>query len=95
MQKIKRYFPSVCWGTALLLLYFFTPSDDGFSLCVLSQLGFTHCPGCGIGHAIHYALHFNITASWDAHFLGMPATIGLLYLTIQPFIIHHRKTTFV
>jgi hypothetical protein len=49
------------------------------SLCLLQQLGFTFCPGCGLGHSISWLFHGNIVASFQAHPFGMPAVVILLH----------------
>ncbi len=78
----KKYYEAIVWSGALLLLFFMNP-DGGPSLCILKNVGFQWCPGCGLGHAIHHALHFNVTASLEAHLLGIPATLLLIYQTIK------------
>jgi hypothetical protein len=90
MYTLKRYFPGFCWATALTLLYFLHPAENAMSFCLLSHLGISICPGCGIGHAIHYALHFQFRESFHAHLLGIPATIGIAYLSIKPFLITNK-----
>jgi hypothetical protein len=54
-------------------------------------LGFEYCPGCGIGHAIHYALRLQFEPSVEAHFLGIPSVIAILYLIIHPFFSLRKK----
>lgn len=66
------------------------PTEKSMSLCLLSNLGFTYCPGCGIGHAIHHVLHFQFKESFQSHFLGIPATIGIAYLTIKPLLKNNK-----
>ena len=43
---------------SLLLLFVLNPSNE-FTLCILHNLGFNHCFGCGLGKSIHYFLNFN------------------------------------
>lgn len=69
------------WATALVWLAV-TAEADGFSFCVLRNLGFTYCPGCGIGHAIGWALRGQWSASVAAHPLGIPAAGILLHRII-------------
>ena len=47
------------------------------SLCMFKWLGVDHCPGCGIGHSIHYALRLNLTASFQHHPMGI---IGVMII---------------
>jgi Protein of unknown function (DUF2752) len=67
------------WISALVYLALIDPSLQHMSLCVFRFLGLTWCPGCGIGHAISYALHGDFAASVNAHFFGIPAVIILLH----------------
>lgn len=89
---IKKYWEAMVWGGALVLLFFMNPSDSGASLCILKNLGITWCPGCGLGHSIHHALHLNFATSFEEHVLGIPATIILIYQTIKS--IYSTKKTF-
>lgn len=61
----------VFWLAALTLLFFLPESKDAVSLCPLNLLGFGRCPGCGIGHSIHYALRLHPILSFSAHPLGI------------------------
>ncbi|MBO9620760.1 MAG: DUF2752 domain-containing protein [Niabella sp.] len=80
---LKKYSEALIWGGALAALFFMNVDPNAISLCPLKALGIPWCPGCGIGHSIHYTLHLNFTAAWRAHFLGIPATLVLLYQTIK------------
>ncbi|WP_311954640.1 DUF2752 domain-containing protein [Mucilaginibacter terrae] len=42
-------------------------------------VGITWCPGCGIGHSISWLLHGNLTQSFKAHYLGIPALAVIIY----------------
>ena len=84
-----RYFEQVVWMFALVALFFMdlsNPASEAASFCIFNWAGFTSCPGCGLGHAIHHALHFNFKLSLTHHILGIPATIGILYIIFKPFI---------
>jgi uncharacterized protein DUF2752 len=81
-----KYFAQVAWVLALGFLYFMDVESTSASLCVFKSVGFNSCPGCGIGHAIHHALHFDLVQSIKEHILGIPATLGILYMIIEPFI---------
>ncbi len=54
-----------------------------FSLCPWSWLGLSICPGCGLGHAISFLLHGQWQASWQAHPLGLPALVLLVWRSIS------------
>jgi hypothetical protein len=86
VKTIQTYQESIIWSVALLLLFFMDANASAVSFCIPSMLGFQYCPGCGIGHAIHHALHLKFAQSFQEHWLGLPATIGILYLIIKPFI---------
>ena len=76
---MRKYTEPVCWLTALLALFLTDFSDETFSFCLFKFVGFTTCPGCGIGRAIHYALQFKFQQSFQSHWFGIPATFILLY----------------
>ncbi|NCI45414.1 DUF2752 domain-containing protein [Sediminibacterium sp. WSJ-3] len=59
----------------MLLLYFLPEKQARISFCPSVLTGLGPCPGCGIGRAIHYALHFEWGQSWQNHMMGIPAVI--------------------
>ncbi|MGQ9797983.1 MAG: DUF2752 domain-containing protein [Ignavibacterium sp.] len=63
-----------------------TNSTLQFTICPLSNLGFEHCPGCGLGKSISMILHGNIFDSFDFHLLGIPALIIILLFRISQLI---------
>jgi hypothetical protein len=72
------------------------PHGSGPSLCPLKWMGFSWCPGCGLGHSIHYLLHGDLAASWKSHPLGIFALGTLAYRTFglgkqQIQIFYHQK----
>ncbi len=75
------------WISAVVILFCMRVDTPETSLCVFSLMGFGTCPGCGIGHAIHYALHLDPAASFQHHILGIPAVIIIFIRTkrlLQP-----------
>lgn len=74
IKKWEAFF----WVAALILLYFMNPGATGSSLCVFKWMGFAGCPGCGIGHALHEAMHFNFAASFQVHPLGIFALLIII-----------------
>jgi len=75
-----KYFELVFWTVALVSLALTDPTaEPHFALCPLKLLGFTWCPGCGLGHAISWLFHGNIKASVHAHWLGIPAVIVIVH----------------
>lgn len=75
-----RKFPLelACWIGALVSLAITNPAGTHYSLCVFRLLGWQHCPGCGLGHAIAYLLRGDIVASWHSHPLGAFALFIIL-----------------
>lgn len=71
---IKNNLELLCWLLALIALLFLDPLTAHFSLCPFKNLGIGFCPGCGIGHSIHYALFLDLKSSLHAHPLGIAAT---------------------
>jgi len=63
------------WITAILLLFFMNPDNTGDSLCFFHRIGINWCPGCGIGHSIHAALHLQFAESFQQHPLGLAAVL--------------------
>ncbi|MFD1628902.1 DUF2752 domain-containing protein [Pseudopedobacter beijingensis] len=45
-------------------------TEEHISLCPIHQLGFSFCPGCGLGRSIHYLMHGQWSLSWKMHPLG-------------------------
>ena len=88
---LKRYAEPILWSGALVLLFFMDVSKDGASLCVLKAIGISWCPGCGIGHSIHHALHLNFATAMHEHVLGIPATTIILYQIFKSLYITHKN----
>lgn len=78
---IKSNLELVIWITALVCLYFL--NVDGQSLCIFRFAGISWCPGCGLGHAIHAALHFQFVASFNEHPFGIPALLIIAHRIFQ------------
>lgn len=93
LKFIRSNFELMFWVAALFALGFSNPAQAHFVLCPLRLMGFTWCPGCGIGHAIGYLLRGDIAASWHAHWLGIPA-LGVLLYRIYSLIIAKRHYRF-
>jgi len=97
MTYLKKYMEQIIWTLALVFLFFMDTTVNAPSFCLFKAIGFHFCPGCGIGHAIHYALHFNFVQSFHAHILGIPATFGILYTILKPIFtlkqsLHNGRT---
>lgn len=83
-QRLELLF----WTGSLTALFFMPVSGQHFSLCVLSALGFSWCPGCGLGHSVHYYLHLDFARGWHEHYLGAFALIVILYRIFQLLPFH-------
>jgi len=79
-QLFDKYFELVFWIAALISLALMDPtSQSHYSLCPLKLMGFKWCPGCGLGHSISFLFHGDIRSSFNAHWLGIPALLAILY----------------
>lgn len=76
----------LCWSAALIALFFLSENKSDTSLCLFSAFGFGKCPGCGIGHAMHYALKLEFVQSFNHHPLGILAVI-IIFNRIRQLII--------
>ncbi|MBE9586558.1 DUF2752 domain-containing protein [Mucilaginibacter sp. JRF] len=73
-----KYFELTFWVAAIIALAVTAPSiETHFSLCPLKMAGITWCPGCGLGHSISWLFRGNISNSFQAHWLGIPA-LGII-----------------
>ena len=90
LKIIQRYRDPAIWWVVLVVLFFM--DSNGPSLCLFRWIGFHSCPGCGLGHSMHEALHGNWKGSVEYHILGLPAVI-LLLLHIITSIYSITKTT--
>jgi hypothetical protein len=71
---------AACWSVGLLLLALMEPAGEHlFSLCPVSWVLETGCPGCGLGRSIAYLFRAEWLASWQAHPLGLPAVLVLCW----------------
>jgi len=75
-----NYFEPAFWTAVLISLAFANPAaQPHFALCPLKLLGFTWCPGCGLGHSISWLFHGDIKNSFHAHWLGIPTVLVILH----------------
>lgn len=71
---------ALVWIAALFYLAFFNdPFHQHFTICPLANAGFDYCPGCGLGNSISLLLNGHIAESFNAHLLGIPAVIIIIY----------------
>jgi hypothetical protein len=92
-----KYFELTFWIAALIALAICDPLQSShFTLCPFKHLGITWCPGCGIGHAIAFLFHGDVSRSVDAHWFGIPA-LGIIawrIIVLSLNIIRPRKLAF-
>ncbi len=81
---VYTHFELIVWIIAIIVLYFL-PKTKGPSLCLFKAVGLNSCPGCGIGHSIHDALHFQFTASWNHHPMGIMAVL-IIFMRINQLL---------
>ena len=82
MKSYKRLpLELVIWISALFLLATASPHTDKdalhLSLCPLANMGFSWCPGCGLGRAITLLFHGDLRDSFSMHWFGIPA-LGMI-----------------
>ena len=64
------------WIAALFYFAFYVnPFETHFTICPLSNAGFEHCPGCGLGNSISLFFHGYFIESFNTHILGIPALL--------------------
>ena len=93
LYYFKTHLEGFIWIAALIILAISNPHEEHYSLCVFHNLGFSFCPGCGIGHSISHFFHGNLETSFRSHPMGIPAIIILTYRIIQIFFIYPQNQT--
>lgn len=86
----KAYFEILAFTAGLLLLAFMNPHSNGATLCLFERMGFSFCPGEGLGHSIAFLFRGEIYKSLEANFLGVFAIIILGGRIIQLLIKNHH-----
>lgn len=95
LKSVGKQSELIIWIVGLLLLAFNDPtSEPMFSLCMLKNMGFTDCWGCGLGKSISFLFRGEIEASFNAHFMGIPAFVILMLRIIELFIRSFRNSLF-
>ncbi len=92
MSNIKKYFSFELffWIIALIFLAMIDPAQPHFSFCLFNRLGFSWCPGCGIGRSVAYLLHGAVAPSLKTHWLGTFALFMIVYRILQ--LIYFKTT---
>lgn len=92
VKWFQKHLELLFWIATLIVLYFLPENKTVISLCPLSLLGLGRCPGCGIGHSIHYALHLQLAVSFQQHPLGILSVI-VIFIRIKQ-LIYTQKTVY-
>ena len=92
-QLKYRWVEMTFWITGLSTLFFLEVGEkDHFSLCIFSHLGFTWCPGCGLGHSLYYLFHGEFYKSFKEHYFGIPAFVLIIFRLKQLLTFNQTKT---
>lgn len=87
----RKYFEATVFAAGLFLLALMDPSvTNGPSLCLFEQLGFTFCPGDGLGHSISYTFRGDISSALESNILGPFAILILITRIIYLLIKNHN-----
>ena len=79
------------WIASLFYFTFFVnPFETHFTICPLANLGFEHCPGCGLGNSISLLLNGYFIESFNTHILGIPAIV-IIFHRIYSIIKYNLK----
>ena len=91
--RSTQFLQALSWTMVLAVLFFMDRSSTSGSLCLFQFLGLQNCPGCGMGHSISEALHFNFSKSMEAHIMGLPATVFLILFIIRTILSSIKQST--
>lgn len=81
VRRAQRFVPweALVWIGGVTAMATMDPAGAHlFRLCPLDALGFTFCPGCGLGHSVAYLARGAVMKSVHAHPLGGPAVLILI-----------------
>lgn len=75
--SIRRFFflhfEWVALASGLLLMAFINPSGSELSICPIDRMGFSFCPGEGLGRSVAHFFRGDLQASFAMHPAGIPA----------------------
>jgi len=87
----RKYFEATVFAIGLFLLALMDPAvSNGPSLCLFDQLGFTFCPGDGLGHSISYTFRGEFSNALESNVLGPFAILVLSTRIIYLLIKNHN-----
>jgi hypothetical protein len=89
VRQVLRYLwqcrEAIIWIAALTALALTEPTLHHYTLCPIDNLGFSFCPGCGLGRSIALFFRGAWSDSFRMHPLGPVAVLLLLYRSISIF----------
>jgi hypothetical protein len=71
------------WIAALIILAIENPASHHYTLCPLDNLGFSYCPGCGLGRSVAWLFRLEPVESFTTHPLGIPAVLIIIFRIIK------------
>ncbi|MEQ9310561.1 MAG: DUF2752 domain-containing protein [Balneolaceae bacterium] len=86
MKVIHKHSEWVIFLLGLMLMATLDPYSTGASWCLIDLIGFTFCPGEGLGHSIAFLFRGEIINSLDANLMGPFVVAGLSYRIIHIWI---------
>jgi len=94
MKVINRHLEWVILLTGLVLMAFLNPYSTETSWCLIDLLGFSYCPGAGLGHSIAFLFRGEIINSLEANLIGPIAVVVLSLRVIniwKNLIVTHKS----
>lgn len=82
------HFEWLALATGLILLALMDPLSQAQTLCPIERLGFSYCPGEGLGRSVSHAFRGDLKASFYSHPAGIAA---ILIITGRIISIFHRN----
>ncbi len=77
MKHINRHSEWIVFLVGLILMATMNPYSTGNSWCLIDFLGFTYCPGEGLGHSIAFLFRGELVNSLEANLMGPLVVLGL------------------
>ena len=82
---------AIIWSSALVYLALIDPDGQSISFCPLDNLGFTFCPGCGLGRSMAYLFDGELIKSFQTHPLGIVASLIISFRIIQLSLLSFKR----
>lgn len=77
MKFIHQHSEWMVFLFGLILMATMNPYTDGTSFCLFDFMGFTLCPGEGLGHSIAFLFRGEIKMALEANLMGPLVVVGL------------------